>query len=37
MSNQNLKIVILAIAFYSYCGLWLYVLYPLLDKFLGTV
>jgi hypothetical protein len=32
MTRQNKQIIIFAIAFYAYCGLWLYVLYPLLDN-----
>lgn len=37
MTTQNKKLVIYAIAVYAYLGLWLYVLYPLLDKFLKGV
>jgi len=37
MTTQNKKLVVYAIAVYAYFGLWLYVLYPLLDKFLKSV
>jgi len=37
MKSQNKKLVIYAIAFWAYFGLWLYVLYPLLDKLLKGV
>ena len=37
MSNQTKKIIVYAIAFYAYCGLWLYVLYPFLDKLIKGV
>lgn len=34
---NNLKLVIYAVAVWAYFGLWLYVLYPLLDNFLKGV
>lgn len=32
MKSDTKKAIIYAIAFWVYFGLWLYVLYPLLDK-----
>lgn len=32
MKSDTKKAIIYAIAFWAYFGLWLYVLYPLLDK-----
>ena len=37
MSKNTKLAIVYAIAAYSYFGLWLYVLYPLLDKFLKGV
>jgi hypothetical protein len=37
MTSQNKKLIVYAIAVYVYFGLWLYVLYPLLDNFLKGV
>jgi hypothetical protein len=32
MKSDTKKAIIYAIAFWAYFGLWLYVLYPLIDK-----
>lgn len=37
MKSDTKKIIVYAIAIYAYFGLWLYVLYPLLDKWLKGV
>jgi hypothetical protein len=37
MKSDTKVAIILAVAFWAYFGLWLYVLYPLLDKFLKGV
>jgi hypothetical protein len=37
MKSDTKKAIIYAIAAWAYFGLWLYVLYPLLDKFLKGV
>jgi hypothetical protein len=37
MTTQNKKLIVYAIAFWAYFGLWLYVLLPLLDNLLKGV
>ena len=37
MTAQTKKLIVYAIAVYAYFGLWLYVLYPMLDNFLKQV
>lgn len=37
MKTSTKKAIIYAIAAYAYFGMWLYVLYPLLDKWLKGV
>jgi hypothetical protein len=37
MSKNTKLAIVYAIAIYAYFGLWLYVLYPLLDNFLKGV
>ena len=37
MTAQTKKLIVYTIAVYAYFGLWLYVLYPMLDNFLKQV
>jgi hypothetical protein len=37
MTSEIKKLIIYTIAIYAYFGLWLYVLYPLLDNLLKRV
>jgi hypothetical protein len=37
MTRQTKQLIIFAVAFWAYFGLWLYVLLPLLDNFLKGV
>jgi hypothetical protein len=37
MTTQNKRLIVYAIAFWAYFGLWLYVLLPLLDNLLKGV